>query len=178
MRFTKLTLLSILGLTLTFSSCKKTPEPDQPSCSDGIMNNGETGIDCGGPCASCPPFSTPVFFAVFNGSLTYFNNVTVQYGDTIHIAAVTDSVKVNLFFKNLTEPDASNQLNPIVYGLQPLVIYNDVEYTNADQNYTVVALTNNQNNKISGLFQMRLPHGLNNMDTLRVINGTFENIPY
>jgi len=26
-----------------------------PSCSDGIQNQGETGVDCGGPCAPCPP---------------------------------------------------------------------------------------------------------------------------
>ena len=25
-----------------------------PTCSDGIMNQGETGIDCGGPCGPCP----------------------------------------------------------------------------------------------------------------------------
>lgn len=25
-----------------------------PSCSDGIQNQGEEGIDCGGPCPSCP----------------------------------------------------------------------------------------------------------------------------
>lgn len=25
-----------------------------PTCSDGIMNQGETGIDCGGPCPACP----------------------------------------------------------------------------------------------------------------------------
>ena len=23
------------------------------TCNDGIMNHGETGIDCGGPCADC-----------------------------------------------------------------------------------------------------------------------------
>lgn len=27
----------------------------QPSCFDGIQNQGETGIDCGGPCKICPP---------------------------------------------------------------------------------------------------------------------------
>ena len=27
--------------------------PD-PTCSDGILNQGETGIDCGGPCIACP----------------------------------------------------------------------------------------------------------------------------
>ena len=26
-----------------------------PTCSDGIQNQGETGIDCGGPCSPCPP---------------------------------------------------------------------------------------------------------------------------
>lgn len=26
----------------------------QPTCSDGIQNQGETGIDCGGPCLPCP----------------------------------------------------------------------------------------------------------------------------
>jgi hypothetical protein len=25
-----------------------------PSCSDGIQNQGETGVDCGGPCSPCP----------------------------------------------------------------------------------------------------------------------------
>jgi len=26
-----------------------------PTCSDGIQNQGESGIDCGGPCSACPP---------------------------------------------------------------------------------------------------------------------------
>lgn len=25
------------------------------TCSDGLQNQGETGVDCGGPCAACPP---------------------------------------------------------------------------------------------------------------------------
>ena len=25
-----------------------------PTCSDGIQNQGETGVDCGGPCPACP----------------------------------------------------------------------------------------------------------------------------
>ena len=30
--------------------------PAEPTCNDGIQNQGETGIDCGGPCAAiCPP---------------------------------------------------------------------------------------------------------------------------
>ncbi len=178
MRLTKLTLIWVLGLLTLFYACDKDPKPQEPSCSDGILNNGESGVDCGGPCAPCPPFTGQVFFAIFNGELTNFNQVQVAYGDTIHIAATTDSVQVNLIFKNLTVPDETSQLNPLIYGIMPLVTYNDVEYTQFDSTYTVVVLTKNENNKLSGLFQLRLPHGLNNMDTLRVINGTFENLPY
>lgn len=29
--------------------------PPCPSCNDGIKNQGETGVDCGGPCPACPP---------------------------------------------------------------------------------------------------------------------------
>ncbi len=30
-------------------------DDDEPSCSDGEQNQGETGVDCGGPCAGCAP---------------------------------------------------------------------------------------------------------------------------
>ena len=31
--------------------------PPPPTCSDGIRNQEETGVDCGGPCPECPPDS-------------------------------------------------------------------------------------------------------------------------
>jgi hypothetical protein len=31
------------------------PCPACPTCNDGIQNQGETGVDCGGPCPACPP---------------------------------------------------------------------------------------------------------------------------
>lgn len=53
-----------LVLTLvSISACKKSSDSDDnktatPSCSDGIQNQGETGIDCGGPCPLCVANST------------------------------------------------------------------------------------------------------------------------
>jgi hypothetical protein len=38
----------LILLSFTFFSCKQ-----KPDCSDGIHNQGETLIDCGGPCAAC-----------------------------------------------------------------------------------------------------------------------------
>jgi photosystem II stability/assembly factor-like uncharacterized protein len=52
----------VLCAALSFSSCKKekdNPVIDNP-CTDGIQNNGETGIDCGGSCAACPKLWTAV----------------------------------------------------------------------------------------------------------------------
>lgn len=39
-----------------------------PTCSDGILNGDETGIDCGGSCPECPVIETPDFISpgVFN----------------------------------------------------------------------------------------------------------------
>jgi hypothetical protein len=30
-------------------------EAAAPTCNDGVQNQGETGVDCGGPCPACPP---------------------------------------------------------------------------------------------------------------------------
>jgi hypothetical protein len=45
----KILLLAIV--TITFFGCKK---DDKESCSDGKQNQGETKVDCGGPCPPCP----------------------------------------------------------------------------------------------------------------------------
>ncbi|WP_126974397.1 CAP domain-containing protein [Gynurincola endophyticus] len=38
---------------LVLCSCQKNDDNSTPSCADGIQNQGETSIDCGGPCAPC-----------------------------------------------------------------------------------------------------------------------------
>lgn len=42
-------LLSFVSLMI-LASCKK---EENASCTDGVQNQGETGIDCGGPCGAC-----------------------------------------------------------------------------------------------------------------------------
>jgi len=43
-------IVLILGILFTFTECETTPPI---SCEDGIMNQDEEGVDCGGPCAPC-----------------------------------------------------------------------------------------------------------------------------
>ncbi len=47
-----------------------TPCPVGPTCNDGIQNQGETGIDCGGPCAPCPTVGCNVSVSSSNGMVT------------------------------------------------------------------------------------------------------------
>ncbi len=49
-------LMAILFLAVVFNGCKKSDDDDTTAstgtCTDGIQNQGETGVDCGGPCAN------------------------------------------------------------------------------------------------------------------------------
>lgn len=49
-------LVTVVSLMLFVFSCKKNDTADKDTtvtCSDGIQNNGETGVDCGGSCIPC-----------------------------------------------------------------------------------------------------------------------------
>ncbi|MGK0387615.1 MAG: hypothetical protein ACI94Y_000341 [Maribacter sp.] len=48
-----LTTILILGMTILFLSSCGDDTDDLPTCTDGIMNGTETGIDCGGACDDC-----------------------------------------------------------------------------------------------------------------------------
>jgi cytolysin (calcineurin-like family phosphatase) len=41
------------------------PPSPPPSCTDGTQNGGETGVDCGGPCAPCDPPPPPPLDVTF-----------------------------------------------------------------------------------------------------------------
>jgi hypothetical protein len=64
------------------STCNSSGQCDlNSSCSDGIQNQGETGPDCGGPCAACPPpggtanlFANADFASGLTGWSTYVQN--------------------------------------------------------------------------------------------------------
>lgn len=48
--------------------CPSNPSSNPPSCSDGIQNQGETGLDCGGPCSPCPSCPDPQPYWASDGS--------------------------------------------------------------------------------------------------------------
>jgi hypothetical protein len=56
-----------LAVAFVYVGCKKEEEKTNttttttPTCADGIQNQGETGVDCGGPCTAC---ATAHFFKI------------------------------------------------------------------------------------------------------------------
>ena len=53
-----------------------------PTCTDGIQNQGETGIDCGGPCAPCPCTGTNVTVSITFDNYPEETSWTIKSGPT------------------------------------------------------------------------------------------------
>ena len=59
------------------------PEPPtepEPTCYDGIKNDGEEGVDCGGPCKPCPVVEQPCSGCKRNGDCLPFGTRLVEDG--------------------------------------------------------------------------------------------------
>jgi uncharacterized protein (TIGR02145 family) len=96
--------LVIMGfvLFLTFS-CKKNKDDNNTTatCSDGIQNQDETGVDCGGPCPACSSANTVtdidgnVYNTVTIGTQVWMleNLKTTKYRNGDQIPNVTDQTQ-------------------------------------------------------------------------------------
>lgn len=60
-----------------------------PTCSDGVQNQGETGVDCGGPCAACSADLPPANNPVNNGTPTTKSVSVAPAGQAITRISVT-----------------------------------------------------------------------------------------
>lgn len=123
MRTKKYYILSIILICL--NSCTK------PTCYDGKQNQGETGIDCGGPCSECPPTvetlpaegitltSANLSMNYYKNSSTTINSVGVCYG-TSHNPTINSSIGYSGFFDlNATDGD----FNGLITNLSPSTTY-------------------------------------------------------
>lgn len=88
----------IIIVTAYLNGCKKekSTSTTTPSCTDGIQNQGEAGIDCGGPCSSCPGIlcfgdGSNKYFPLTKNNNWHYNvgtttdSLSITVEDTIHI---------------------------------------------------------------------------------------------
>ena len=69
------TATSCCTTTITCTSC------GGATCSDGIQNQGETGIDCGGPCPACPTGPNLIPTACSSTTYNMTANTTITFYD-------------------------------------------------------------------------------------------------
>ncbi len=138
------------------------------------MNNGETGVDCGGPCPPCEIPEVTTFSAVFDGTISYFSLLEASYDGTFYLHGQNDSIKIWLRFDNIENPAEGEHPWPLLDLGEPIVEYNGTNYTEFAPN-SVVLVTENANNKITGYFHLNLLLG---GDTLKVGGGNFSNVNY
>lgn len=98
----KMKLVWIALIAFAISSCDK---EEAETCSDGIQNQGETGIDCGGPCDPCPlPKTAPKTFlnVKFSQEKAFFStkgdsNATM---DSIQAMKVAGDIDITYTYDN------------------------------------------------------------------------------
>jgi hypothetical protein len=174
-------ILLLTAGTLVMLSCEKEEEQDPGNCFDGYMNNGELGVDCGGPCAPCVQPIVPLMSAAINGTFVSFSQKSVQTGLNWILEGTRDTVYLTINFG----PDAAVGGYDLIDDVNTRAVINGREFTSPQPgSYVLVASHDFENKRISGNFRMHLvaprdpedPETL--WDTLKVESGSYSNLVY
>jgi len=82
-----------------------------PSCSDGLKNGAEKGVDCGGPCPACPVAlllggnATKMVGAAFDGGSWTSTEIAAPTVDGVDLAISTNGVGIGVFrYTKINDP--------------------------------------------------------------------------
>ncbi len=172
--------LSIIFLLLfTLLACNKEEEKD--TCSNGFVDIGETGVDCGGVCPPCPINIFPSVASKFNGAYTSFSTFSfVEDSDIWFLKYQNDTIDVqirvgdNLFQDSLYTVPSTNS-----YVLINGINYNGVANPNLNQPSSTIGISDLDiaNQRVTGLFNVIFFRPGTN-DTLRVTAGAFSDVSF
>lgn len=169
-----MTKIAILILSVAFLSvlisCEKEEENIVGNCFDGYMNNGETGADCGGPCAPCQDPVIEQLVANINGRMISFGNRFCEINPTAIVSGSNDTIQLIFNFEMIDSEW------PMISGVNTRLIYNDTFYDSfSNESHAIVTDHNAVEQKISGLFRIEFTR-----DTLSLFveNGAFNNMSY
>ncbi len=157
------------GLLFAFAGCNSVDtgvSKPFPDCFDMLQNQGEQGVDCGGPCIPCESKLTAKIDGVpwsSQGSLT-----SAVLNDKIIIGSGNGNSTLSLIY---TGPF----VNGIYSGQEGNYIINGTPNTTYISNQVNITFTNwdNVNNQVSGTFDFEAFESSGNGDTVRVTDGRF-----
>ena len=164
-------LAIILFLLLVFAGCNPidTAISDLPNCEDGILNNGEREIDCGGK--NCSPCAAHMSADIDGSTWILFGpNVTSQInGNSIFISGM-DSLSRSISLIH------SGDFAPGNYPLAGGLFATSTKTYTASSGSLNIAVWDTSERYISGNFSFKAFTGSG--DSVSVSNGNFSFAPY
>lgn len=165
----------ILVMVLVLFACKK---EEEGSCFDGQLSSGEIIVDCGGVCPPCNTDDgiTEFFLVTINGVPMQFSQRTLTSTPSWIMNFTNDTLNVSLNFGNGIEPGS--------YPIEQLyseALMNGNAYDYLHSGLVVLAEIDTINRILSGFYEANLVGYFSDsllVDTLKITNGDFENIPY
>ena len=174
----KTNLTTLLSMTLLFSimlfGCKKEDGGDEGTCSDGIQNQTETGVDCGGPCPACAPSLSPKMSAKVDGNSWAANYIqgSVMGGKLVIQGSFTSTPEAIQLTHDGEYKTGSYDLS-----------YFDGNYSIGTSNYIIddgtitFSTFNTQWKYVSGTFNFTATDASSGK-SVTVTNGVFQDISY
>lgn len=161
-----------LAMLVFFSSCKKDDDPVD-TCTNGFLDPGEIGIDCGGNCGPCDSYTPSYVYLECNGQPITMDTKSLTYTNgNWSLLTYNDSLKIQLNLGNNGSVD--------VYPISPSGSFGEYFgnlYLNAENGTFAIYNHDTINHKMGGFFQVDfIRTGIN--DTLKIRNGQFENMIY
>lgn len=140
------------------------------TCYDNIQNQGETSIDCGGPCNLCPAKMTATIDGAYWQSAGSISSSTND--SSIIILAGNGTTTLSMIYTGDfilgTFP-----LNSAIYGITATQTY----YLSNSGTITFTRW-DSHDNQVSGKFNFIAVASDGSGDTVKVENGNFEYVPY
>ena len=141
-----------------------------PNCFDDIQNQGELGVDCGGPCDVCPAKISAKIDGVLWESV---GQVTTSINNN-SIIFLSGNGTGNLSFIH-TGPFETG-----TYSLQSAIYTNNITQQNFLSSQGTIKFLNwdDTTHTVSGTFNFTAFESSGTGDTIKVTNGVFQFIPF
>jgi hypothetical protein len=165
-------LAFIITILVIFSACKKKTDTVD-KCSNGFIDAGELGVDCGGNCDPCEVVNPPSLFLELNGTPISMASKSITFsGNTYSLNASNDSLsfQFNIGTNGAIGTFTLNSLG--TFGAE-----NGIYYLNATDGIYSISAHDTLTKTMSGFVQVNLSRN-GYTDTLKIRNCQFDYIKY
>ena len=160
-------ILSIASLSLI--SCNK-DEPEN-TCLNGIVDEGETGVDCGGPCAPCANNTTPFVLAnINNQDVSFKNKDLVLDGNSWTMTASNDSISLIIKY------NSNGEVGSYPFEAGSNLTYLGESYSFFSDDGLSISENNSNTNTIDGFFSAIFQNASG--ESINLYSGVYGDMSY